>query len=59
MRLLASLHVGVLGWAIDSPNAKLFKNHTDFQLTDFASFKDCRDGSDSGGGQLLANFPND
>lgn len=58
MRLLASLHVGVLGWAIDSPNAKLFKNHTDFQLTDLSSFRDCKDGSDAGGGQLLAHFPN-
>ncbi|MHB8812756.1 MAG: cellulase family glycosylhydrolase [Steroidobacteraceae bacterium] len=58
MRLLASLHVGVLGWAIDSPNAKLLKNHTDFQPTDFASFRDCNDGSDAAGGQLLAQFPN-
>ena len=59
MRLLASLHVGVLGWAIDSPNAKLFRNHADYQLSDFTSFRDCKDGSDSGGGRLLANFPND
>ncbi|MEE3626902.1 cellulase family glycosylhydrolase [Nitrospirillum sp. BR 11752] len=57
MRLLASLHVGVIGWSIDT-SAKLVKDHTAYEPTDYTSFKDCLDGSDSGGGRLLANFPN-
>ncbi|WP_353073618.1 cellulase family glycosylhydrolase [Tunturiibacter gelidoferens] len=58
MRLLASLHVGVLGWSIDT-SAKLVKDHTSYQPTDYTSFQDCKDGSESGGGSLLARFPND
>ncbi|MRT01773.1 cellulase family glycosylhydrolase [Ralstonia pickettii] len=57
MRLLASLHVGVIGWAIDT-SAKLVENHTDYKPTDYVAFKDCKDGTDTGGGKLLANFPN-
>ena len=51
------LHVGVIGWSIDA-SANLIKDHTDYEPTDYTSFKDCNDGSDSGGGRLLTNFSN-
>jgi hypothetical protein len=59
LRYLEALHIGLVGWAIDSNAGKLVKDHTAYELTDYASFKDCKDGSDSGGGRLLANYPND
>lgn len=59
MRYLESIHVGLIGWAIDSSHGKLVKDHTSYQPNDYSSFKDCKDNSDSGGGRLLANYPND
>jgi hypothetical protein len=59
MRYLQSLHVGLIGWAIDSNAGKLVKDHSSFEPTDYASFKDCHDSSGSGGGKLLAGYPHD
>jgi endoglucanase len=58
-RYLESLHVGLIGWAIDWKKPILVKDHTNFEPTDFTSFRDCNDGSISGIGKLLANYPND
>lgn len=59
MRYLESLHIGLIGWAIDSNYGKLVKDHTNFQPTDYSAFMDCsKTPSDSGGGKLLANYPN-
>ena len=60
MRYLESLHVGLVGWAIDSNYGKLVKDHTNFLPTDYSTFADCsKTPSDSGGGKLLVNYPND
>ncbi|MBV8925179.1 MAG: cellulase family glycosylhydrolase [Bradyrhizobium sp.] len=60
MRYLESLHIGLIGWAIDSKYGKLVKDHTSFQPTDYSTFADCsKTPSVSGGGKLLANYPND
>lgn len=59
MRYLESLHVGLVGWAIDSNYGKMVKDHTNFQPTDYSTFSDCsKTPSDSGGGKFLANYPN-
>ena len=59
MRYLESLQIGLIGWAIDSKYGKLVKDHTNFQPTDYSTFADCsKTPSDSGGGKLLANYPN-
>jgi hypothetical protein len=57
MRYLQSLGVGLIGWAIDSNAGKLVKDHSRFEPTDYASFKNCHDNSVSGGGKLLAVYP--
>jgi hypothetical protein len=60
MRYLQSLHVGLIGWAIDSNYGRLVKDHRTYAPTDYTSFKGCsKIPSESGGGQLLANYPND
>ena len=59
MRHLASLRVGVIGWAVDSEASKLFKDHTAYVPTDYSTFTGCsKTPGDSGGGKLLANYPN-
>jgi endoglucanase len=59
MRYIESLQIGLVAWAIDSSHGKLVKDRNSYQPTDYASFKDCKDGSESGGGLALANFPHD
>jgi endoglucanase len=60
MRYLESLHIGLVGWAIDSNYGKLIKDHTSFEPTDYSTFTDCsKTPGIAGGGKLLANFPND
>ena len=59
MRYLEALHIGLIGWAIDSNYGKLVKDHTSFEPTDYSAFTDCsKTPSDSGGGRLLVNYPN-
>ena len=58
MRYLQSLHLGLIEWGIESTRGKIVKDHHDFEPTNYAAFTDCNDGSDSGGGSLLAKFPN-
>lgn len=57
MRYLQSLGVGLIGWAIDSNAGKLVKDHSSYEPTDYASFKNCGDNSLSGGGKLLVRYP--
>jgi endoglucanase len=60
MKYLEKLHVGLVGWGIESSYGKLFKDHTSFELTDYSTFEDCsKTPEDSGGGKLFANYPND
>ena len=60
IRYLESLHIGLVGWAIDSNYGRLVKDHTSFEPTDYSSFTECtKTPTDSGGGKLLANYPND
>lgn len=65
MRTLQRLHVGLVGWAIDSGHGKLVKDHDRFEPTDFANWRGCApkgqpvSAISSGGGKLLADFPND
>jgi hypothetical protein len=59
MRYLESLHIGLVEWAIDWPDPTVVKDHTRFEPTDYASFTHCNDGSLSGGGRLLVDYPND
>ncbi|SKA38687.1 Cellulase (glycosyl hydrolase family 5) [Enhydrobacter aerosaccus] len=59
LRYLEDAHIGLIGWAIDWPDPKLVKDHTNFEPTDFSSFTDCKDDSISGAGKLLARYPND
>ncbi|HLG84783.1 MAG TPA: cellulase family glycosylhydrolase [Bradyrhizobium sp.] len=57
MRYLQSLHLGLVEWGIESTHGKIVRDHDGFAPTDYASFKACNDGSDSGGGELLVNYP--
>lgn len=57
VRYLQARHLGLIEWGIESTHGKIVKDHIDFKPTDYATFVDCDDGSDSGGGQLLAKFP--
>jgi len=57
VRYLQELHVGLVGWAIDSPHGKIVVDHTTFRPTDYTAFKNCGDQSGSGGGKLIANYP--
>jgi endoglucanase len=60
MRYLESLHIGLIGWGIDSNYGKLVKDHSEYEPTDYASFSGCtKIPSESGGGRLLTNYPND
>ena len=60
MRYLESLHLGLIGWAIDSHSGKLVKDHISYEPTDYSSFAGCtKTPSESGGGRLLASYPND
>ena len=59
VRYLQSLHIGVVGWGIDSNYGKLVKDHTSFEPTDYSTFTGCiRTPGDSGSGKLLAHYPN-
>ncbi len=59
IRYLQSLNVGLVEWGIGSPHGKIVKDYVNYEPTDYASFTDCsKQPSDSGGGQLLANYPN-
>jgi endoglucanase len=58
IRYLQKKKIGLIGWAIDSHAGKLVQDHTAFQPTNYEKFSVCNDGSDSGGGELLAKFPN-
>lgn len=55
MRYLESLHLGLIGWAIDSTHGQLVKDHVHFLPT---TLEDCNSGTGSGG-KLLANYPKD
>ena len=58
MKYLEKLHVSLVGWGIESNYGKLFKDHTNFEPTDYSTFTNCsKTPSDSGGGKLFANFP--
>ena len=60
LRYLESLHIGLIGWGIDSNYGKLVKDHAKYEPTDFSSFTGCtKTPSASGGGRLLANYPGD
>jgi endoglucanase len=59
MRYLQKKHIGLIGWAIDSHSGKLVKDHVSYQPTNYEKFSHCNDGTDSGGGELLAKFPHD
>jgi endoglucanase len=60
MRYLEALHVGLIGWGLDSNYGKLVKDHTKYEPTDYSSFTGCtKTPSESGGGRLIANYPND
>jgi endoglucanase len=60
MRYLESLHVGLIGWGLDSNYGKLVKDHTKYEPTDYSTFIDCsKTPGIAGGGKLLANFPKD
>ena len=64
MRYLQSLHVGLVGWAIDSEYGKMVKDHTTYQPTDYTAFNGCAgkggppDDTGVGGGKLVTNYPN-
>ena len=61
VRYLQRLHIGLVGWAIDSEHGKLVKDHTTFTPTDYRDFHGCsgsKGTSSSGAGRLLVNFPN-
>lgn len=57
VRYLQSLQLGLVEWGIESSRGKIVKDHQYFQPTDYAGFTGCNDGSDSGGGALLAKYP--
>ena len=60
MRYLESLHIGLIGWGIDSNYGKLVKDHHKYEPTDYSAFSGCTTSpAESGGGILLANYPND
>jgi len=60
VRYLQQMHIGLIGWAIDSEHGKLVKDHAHFEPTDYEQFQGCssKGPSVSGAGRLLANFPN-
>jgi endoglucanase len=61
VRYLQHLHIGLIGWAIDSEHGKLVKDHVHFEPTDYGNFQGCaskKGSSASGAGRLLVNFPN-
>jgi len=60
MKYLEKLHVGFVGWDIESSYGRLFKDHINFEPTDYATFTDCsKTLRDSSGGKLLVSYPND
>ncbi|MBB5341378.1 cellulase family glycosylhydrolase [Tunturiibacter gelidoferens] len=66
VRYLQRLHIGLIGWAIDSAHGRLIKDHETFEPIGFEGFHGCipvpkgqsAPIPDWGGGKLLANFPN-
>lgn len=59
LHYLESLHVGLIGWAIDSRHGPITKDHVGYEPNNLSAFRDCKDNSPSGGGELLARYPND
>jgi len=59
LRYLESLHVGLIAWAIDSRHGPITKDHVSYQPNDLSTFRDCKDNSPSGGGELFARYPHD
>ena len=61
VRYLQHMHIGLIGWAIDSEHGKLVKDHIHFEPTNYDDFQGCSGKnrpSLSGAGRLLAAFPN-
>ncbi|OAF17257.1 hypothetical protein AXW67_10745 [Bradyrhizobium neotropicale] len=61
VRYLQHMHIGLIGWAIDSEHGKLVKDHIHFEPTNYDNFQGCsgnKGPSVSGAGRLLAAFPN-
>ncbi|MHB8812757.1 MAG: cellulase family glycosylhydrolase [Steroidobacteraceae bacterium] len=66
VRYLQRLHIGLIGWAIDSDHGRLVKDHDHFEPIGYNAFHGCVPTPkgqrtpipDWGGGRLLANFPN-
>ncbi|MGY3547471.1 endoglucanase [Bradyrhizobium sp. USDA 4472] len=61
VRYLQHMHIGLIGWAIDSEHGKLVKDHIHFEPTNYDDFQGCsgKNGPNiSGAGRLLAAFPN-
>jgi hypothetical protein len=51
---------GLIGWADDYPNTMVIGADTaSGRVTDYSHFRACNDGSLSGGGRLIADYPND
>lgn len=65
VRYLQRLHVGLIGWAIDSEHGKLVKDHVHNVPTDYENWHGCPHTAKgqptptvySGGGALVAKFP--
>ena len=61
VRYLQKLDVGLIAWGIDAVHGKLVRNHQNFELSNYRSFTACLrkapPATDSGAGELLANFP--
>ena len=61
VRYLQHMHIGLIGWAIDSEPGTLVKDHIHFEPTNYDDCQGCsgKNGpSLSGAGRLLAAFPN-
>lgn len=64
IRYLQRIHVGLIIYGIDSPGGKVVKDHQAFEPSDYQNFRGCLPKGQpapkvySGGGRLLANFPN-
>jgi len=64
VRYIQSVHIGLIGWAIDSEYGKMVKDHISYQPTDYSAFKGCAgkgsppDDTGVGGGKLVATYPN-
>ena len=57
IRYLRERNIGVIGRAINSQTGKLVLDHEKYEPTSYEHFQGCNDGSNSGAGRLIANFP--